>query len=187
MRITGGVLGGRPVTIPKGDIRPTSERIREALFSSVAEAVPGARVLDLFAGSGMLGLEALSRGALVVWWVEKSDRTVKMLRQSVRTMSRGIRAETRVVRADVGGFLSTVGESEKVVGFDLILADPPYEKKWPEKILPRLEDGDILKPGGLLVLEQATREAVLEPETWELLRNKAYGDTRLLHYRLRKK
>jgi 16S rRNA (guanine966-N2)-methyltransferase len=185
MRITGGVLGGRPVTLPKGDIRPTSERIREALFSSVAEAVPGARVLDLFAGSGMLGLEALSRGARVVWWVEKSDRTVAILRQSVRTMSRGIRAETRVVRADVGGFLSTVGESGKAAGFDLVLADPPYEKKWPGKLLPGLADGDILKPGGLLVLEQAAREAVLEPEAWELMRDKTYGDSRLLHYRLR--
>ena len=93
--------------MPKGDIRPTSERIREALFSSVADILPGARVLDLFAGSGVLGLEALSRGAHVVWWVEKNDRTVKFLRQSVRGMTRDVGAETRVVRADVGGFLGT--------------------------------------------------------------------------------
>lgn len=177
-------MGGHPVTMPKGDIRPTSERIREALFSSVADILPGARVLDLFAGSGVLGLEALSRGAHVVWWVEKNDRTVKFLRQSVRGMTRDVGAETRVVRADVGGFLGTAGESDKAGPFDLVLADPPYDKKWAAKLLPGLEGGDILKRGGLLVLEQSARETVLEPEGWGLLRNKSYGDTRLLHYRL---
>lgn len=116
-----GELGGRYIEAPSGHrARPTSERVREAWFSAVGERVRGARVLDLFAGSGALGIEALSRGAARVQFVEADRRVASVLQRNVAALRIGGRA--RVTKADAFAFLRTA----PVDRFDLVLADPPY-------------------------------------------------------------
>jgi 16S rRNA (guanine966-N2)-methyltransferase len=178
MRVTGGHLGGRPIPVPRAEVRPTSDRVREALFSILGERVPGARVADLFAGSGSLGLEALSRGAEAVWWVERSHRVLRTLRETVKTLGRGCEAELRVITGDATRFLSASGDDPPV--FDLIFADPPYGSAWAEKTLRLLAERPILRPSGLVILEQGAKDPMPSMKEWEILRDKKYGDTRVV-------
>lgn len=181
MRITGGLLKGRILNVPVGPLRPTQDKIRAALFSMLGEAVVGARVLDLFAGSGALGLEAWSRGAAAVCWVEQDRRVFRTLKENVAHLCKegGGRAQCRC--ADVFRFL----EKPTVPGpFDLVLADPPYDrdgsKHWLQKTLLTLQSSPILAAKGLLVFEQAARQAIPETPGWVLFRDRRYGETRLL-------
>lgn len=184
MRITGGILKGRLLKVPAGPLRPTQDKVRAALFSMLGEAVVGARVLDIFAGSGALGLEAWSRGAKSVCWVDSDPVVLRVLRANVETLCTpdGGRVECR--RADALRLLETGAGGPP---FDIILADPPYDrddtKRWLEKTLLALETGPILAPEGLLVFEQAARQDIPETPGWILLRDRTYGETRLLLFR----
>jgi 16S rRNA (guanine966-N2)-methyltransferase len=175
MRVTGGELRGRRLAAPPGRsraVRPTAERAREAIFSIVGQRLPGARVLDLYCGTGALGIEALSRGAARAVLVDSDPR---LARANVEAL--GIGARAAVVRADALRFLRRNEEQ-----FDLILCDPPYN------IADRLEgDLDLLIPprlagGGRVIVESPVRRPValgsLELET-----ERRYGEALVRVYR----
>ena len=173
MRITSGILKGRQFKVPKTGVRPTTERTREAVFSSLAARVEGAKVLDLFAGAGGLGLEAWSRGAAEVTSVENSSNVWKNLQKNFQTLEADGVGRWEAVRSDVYAFLKRAYSS-----YDLIFADPPYD----EVDLPRLLDaiGDALAPGGLLVFEMRGRDPYTLPPEWTPLKEKKYGSTKVI-------
>jgi len=178
MRITTGIIGGRTIRVPKG-IRPTQDMVRQALFNSLGERIVDARVLELFAGSGALGLEAWSRGAASVTWVEQDPAVVSGLKRNIDELCKGA-AGLSVVRSDALKYLEHfTGEA-----FDLILADPPYDKTgenaWLGKTLIALEQRPILALNGILAFEQGASEALPDRPDWNILREKRYGETRLL-------
>ncbi len=175
-------MGGRKLVAPR-TIRPTQDRVRQALFSSLAEQVAGARVLDLFAGSGSLGLEALSRGADWVCWVEQDPRICFLLRETIKRMACDSR-RCQVVQKEVFRFLRAPGQCE---AYDIVMADPPYEAAarydWPERLRKALFESPILKPGGIFVMEAFSTaedaEELTQKNGWRLLRRRDYGATRL--------
>ena len=169
MRITGGALARRTFEAPPGDrTRPTSDRVREALFSALGARMDldGAAVLDLFAGSGALGFEALSRGAARATFVERHGPTLALLRRSARALGLADRAAFH--RADALAFVRGPAGP-----FDLVLADPPYAL--PE--LPDLPDRlrPLLRPGGLAVVEHDARHAFEGARGW--VQSRTYGGT----------
>ncbi len=190
MRITGGKLRGRRVRVVGSGVRPTQEMVREALFSMIAQQVVGCRFLDLFAGSGAVGLGAWSRGAALVQWVESGRRALPVLKQNVRELCE---ENGRVWGGDVAGFLrKAAGDTE----FDVIFADPPYatqgrgdrrsagkRREWSRLLLTTLGKGGVLAPGGLFVMEQRADEALCEHVGWELVKDRRYGEARLRFFR----
>lgn len=182
MRVTGGILGGRLIETPKVEVRPTQDKVRAALFSALAAKVPGSRVLDLFAGTGAMGIEAWSRGAARVCWVERSPQMFAILRKNVENLCRGEGGKTTLICADAVEAIARGG----VTGpFDLILADPPYDREgrwgWFEKTLQAIEQSHILAPQGVLAWEMSVDEAWTPPaEPWVVVRDKRYGGTRLV-------
>ena len=182
MRITGGEFCGRRLKVPAGDkVRPTQDRVRGALFSMLATVVPGARVLDLFAGSGAVGIEAVSRGATEAVWVEADRRHLSILKENVQAVG----ATGRVVGDDCLRWLKhAAGEP-----FGLVFVDPPYE--WAHdhgfaEIAALLQSRNLVRPGGILVVEHASQLAAAALPDWEMLRDREYGHTRLVVYRLGK-
>ena len=122
MRITSGILGGRQIAVPPGPVRPTQDKVRQALFSILGGRVAGCRFLDLYAGSGSVGIEAWSRGADLVTWVELDHRTARVLRQNAGMCGAG-------GRVLVGDSLRVLKKGLENCPFDIIFADPPYEKR----------------------------------------------------------
>lgn len=180
IRITGGLLRGRRLRVPPGDdLRPTQDRVREAIFSSLAPRLPGARVVDLFAGTGALGFEAWSRGAGEVWWVEKERALADAIERNARALCEDGGA-THCVQADVYSFLGQPPAS--AVGFDLVLADPPYEREGSalEKTLLLLRASSMVRGSGLVVFEHPAAGRVPLLDGWRILRDRRYGSTRML-------
>lgn len=182
-RIIGGTAGGRRLQTPRGEhTRPTSDRVREALFSALEswfDSLEGLRVLDLYAGSGALGLEALSRGAAVATLVEQDRRTCGLVRTNARTL--GLDG-ARVVTGAVGTVLAG-GTSEP---YDLVLSDPPYPLPGErvEQDLVSLVAHGWLAPGALVVLERAKRSVPLRwPAGLAPVRERRYGETVLWYGR----
>lgn len=168
MRVVSGDLGGRKLVTPDGsDTRPTSDRVREAMFNSLfsLDAIEGARVLDAFAGSGALGIEALSRGALHATFVETGRDALAALRENLETLQLG--AQGRVVPGDALAHLErTAAEGSN---YDLVLLDPPYGfDQWDELL--------AAVPVGARVVIESDREVVV-PDSWEVHRRKRYGGT----------
>lgn len=173
MRIIAGIAKGMILAVPRGDgTRPTSDRVREAIFSSLGERVIGADVLDLYAGTGALGLEAASRGARSVVLVERSRPALEAIAKNVAVFEkqRGEKATVEVVRGEVFRELRRLDRS-----FNLIFADPPYDVA-PEPLLAAME---VLAPGGLVVLETSRRGELHLGELWQCERSALYGDTRV--------
>jgi 16S rRNA (guanine966-N2)-methyltransferase len=168
MRVVSGDLGGRKLVTPYGsDTRPTSDRVREAMFNSLfsLDAIEGARVLDAFAGSGALGIEALSRGALHATFVETGRDALAALRENLETMQLGARG--RVVPGDALVHLERTAAEGEV--YDLVLLDPPYGfDQWDELL--------AAVPVGARVVIESDREVVV-PDSWEVHRRKRYGGT----------
>lgn len=178
IRITAGAWRGRQLKVPRGgDVRPAQDRVRLAVFSSLADRVPGARVLDLFAGTGAYGLEALSRGAASATWVENNRRILTVLRENVTTLGGPDRGPA-VVFADALRFLERGGGDAP---YDLIFADPPYDRDggWLKKILSALTGKSILKSSGLLVMEQSVHVPAVTREGWQQLKRRVYGETQI--------
>lgn len=179
-RIVAGALGGRRLKVPASGTRPTSDRTREALFSAlVAQGrVAGARVLDLYAGSGALGLEAASRGAGQVVLVEAAGKAIAVCRANVRAL--GLEQVVQVVGARAEQYLaraSGAGAAEPG-DFDLVLCDPPYDVEDLTPVLTALVDH--LAPGALVVVERSVRSADLNwPPPLAPTRVRDYGETRL--------
>jgi 16S rRNA (guanine966-N2)-methyltransferase len=181
MRIITGSAGGIPIAVPRTLLRPTADRVREAVFSILGDRVEGASVLDLFAGSGSYGLECLSRGAARAVFVESDRRSAEVISQNL--------AKARLS----GGTVSAVNVEtwlKRAAGeFDLIFADPPYAKSrddrdWNTCLLASTELRALLAPGGLFVLESFFKSApVLTPDSpWQAVDDRRYGDSALGFY-----
>lgn len=180
MRITGGEFSGRRlVTSAAMHARPTQDRVREALFSILATRLGGCAFVDLFAGTGAAGLEALSRGAASVVWVENSPAMFKVLTKNLAML--GVHSRS-AMREDVFSFLRRSAAG----GYDIVFADPPYAQRGGVDYVQKLLENDhlprILRPDGLLVIEQGAREALREPSGWQFLDNRKYGQSRILLY-----
>lgn len=184
MRVTGGMLCRREIAVPPGELRPTQDKVRAALFNSLGEGIMGVRVLDLFAGSGALGIEAWSRGAAAVCWVESDRRVFQTLQQNVKTLCTGEGGVAECRLSDVATFLDKGWLGEP---FNLIVADPPYDRdgtaRWLEVLLPLIEARGRLAAGGLVVYEQGAGEPVVGVPGWVMVRERRYGGTRLVMYK----
>lgn len=178
MRIVSGILGGRTFRAPPGDTRPTQEKVRAAVFSSLASFVPERRVLDLFAGSGALGLEAWSRGAAHVEWVETAPPALRTLKRNLADL--GVPPAFRVHAVDVFRFLEA---RPPALPFHLVLADPPYREAldgdYASRLARLLADNHWLEPGGIFVFETEGHAPPPDLPSWTLLRDRHYGKTRL--------
>ncbi|XHR29569.1 MAG: 16S rRNA (guanine(966)-N(2))-methyltransferase RsmD [Chthoniobacteraceae bacterium] len=182
MRVVSGIAGGIPLIAPKTDLRPTMDRVKGAIFDSLGESIIGARVLDLFSGSGSLGIEALSRGAAAADLVEKDARAEAAIRANLaKTKLQG--ATVHIM--DVFSYLHRVAP-EAV--FNIIIADPPYAKAKGERdfgleLLGEPALAQALVPGGLFILEKLPGAPVPKNSGWELLRERRYGATEVAYLR----
>lgn len=182
MRIIGGKHRGRALKAPSGQsVRPTSDRLRETLFNVLAHAyddpVQDARVLDLFAGTGALGFEALSRGAAHVLFVDEGVEARSLLRANTELM--GAAGVTRIFRRDA----TRLGDIGALEPFTLVFADPPYGRGLAEKALASAKAGGWLKPGALCVVEEEGAAEITPPEGFEVLERRDYGDSQLVFLR----
>jgi 16S rRNA (guanine966-N2)-methyltransferase len=176
MRVVGGRLKGRSLASPTSrDIRPTADRLRESVFNilthAYSDAIEGARVLDLFAGTGALGIEAVSRGAMFALFVDNGTEARALLRNNIEAL--GLGGVTKVFRRDA----TNLGPAHPVEPFSLVFLDPPYAKGLAEKALASLRDGGWLMPGALLVVEEAKAAAFGPPEGFDELERRTYDDT----------
>jgi 16S rRNA (guanine966-N2)-methyltransferase len=175
VRIVGGRWRGRGLSGPSSDaIRPTSDRLREAIFNVLAhgydDPVAGARVIDLFAGTGAMGLEALSRGAGFALFVEDGAEGRALIRRNVEAL--GAAGVTRIYRRDA----TRLGDAKPLAPFGLAFCDPPYGKGLGEKALASARAGGWLEPGALLVVEEAAG-AFAAPDGFVEIERRAYGET----------
>ncbi|WP_315747624.1 MULTISPECIES: 16S rRNA (guanine(966)-N(2))-methyltransferase RsmD [unclassified Bradyrhizobium] len=182
MRVVGGRLKGRNIASPASrEIRPTQDRLRESVFNILIHAydnpIEGARVLDLFAGTGALGIEAVSRGAAFVLFVDNGAEARALLRNNVEALALG--GVTKVYRRDA----TNLGPAHPIEPFSLIFLDPPYGKGLAEKALASLREGGWLVPSALVVVEEAKAAAFKAPEGFEELERRAYDDTEFVFLR----
>jgi 16S rRNA (guanine966-N2)-methyltransferase len=183
MRIVGGDFRGRSLAAPASrDIRPTSDRLRQTLFDILMHGYPdhvrGARVLDLFAGTGALGLESLSRGAAYALFVEEGVEARGLIRRNIEAL--GLTGRTRVFRRDA----TQLGEAGTVPPFDLVFCDPPYGQGLGEKALVSARAGGWLKAAAICVLEESAKTSMEAIDGFEQIEERRVGDSRLLFYRL---
>ena len=182
MRVVGGRLRGRSIVGPRSqDIRPTADRLRESLFNILAhgygDPVAGARVLDLFAGTGALGIEAASRGAAFVLFVDDGVEARSLLRNNTEAL--GLGGTTRIFRRDA----TKLGPAHPIEAFSLVFLDPPYGKGLAEKALVSARDGGWLKAQALIVVEESLEAAFKAPEGFEEIERREYDDTELIFLR----
>jgi 16S rRNA (guanine966-N2)-methyltransferase len=179
MRIVGGRLRGRALAAPKSQaIRPTADRLRESLFNILAHAyddpVTGARVLDLFAGTGALGLEALSRGAAFALFVDDAAEARALLRENVAAL--GLGGATRIFRRDA----AKLGPAHPLEPFTLAFLDPPYGQGLAQRALAAARSGGWLVPGALAIVEEAATAGFAAPEGFDELERRSYDDSALI-------
>jgi 16S rRNA (guanine966-N2)-methyltransferase len=177
MRIVAGKFRGARIEAPNGSTtRPTSDKVRQALFNVLEHGEPdvdfeGVRVLDLFAGSGALGLEALSRGARFCLFVEESAEARAAIRRNVETL--GLTGATKIWRRDV----TRLGPAGTLQPFDLIFCDPPYGRGLGERALAAAAEGGWVRAGAIAVLEERAGLAIAWPEAFQEIDRRRYGDT----------
>ena len=182
MRIVGGAFRGRVLKGPSTSaVRPTSDRLRESLFNILAHSydgvVEGARVMDLFAGTGALGLEALSRGARFALFVDDGAEGRALTRANVEALGCG--GVSKIFRRDA----TKLGAMPPGEAYGLAFLDPPYGRGLAPLALAALREGSWLAPGALAVVEEAADAQVEAPEGYSLLERRAYGDTQVLFLR----
>ncbi|HRJ65389.1 16S rRNA (guanine(966)-N(2))-methyltransferase RsmD [Brevundimonas sp. UBA2416] len=187
MRIVAGSLKGRSIVAPEGQgTRPTSDRARQAVFNVLehaawAEPLDGMRIMDLYAGSGALGFESISRGAAFALFVETDDEARGAIRENADAY--GVMGRTRVHRrsaTDLGPRPGSDGEA-----FDMAFLDPPYRKGLGEQTLQRLLEGNWLKAGAVVVFERGSDEPEIDTPGYERLDARDYGAARVLFLRVR--
>jgi 16S rRNA (guanine966-N2)-methyltransferase len=178
MRVTGGIGKGRKLKVPAGlRVRPTSDKVKQALFNILGKKVEGALFLDLFAGIGGIGIEALSRGAKRVVFVDESRDSLRIVKHNIEQIDFGNRAEVVAQKAE--SFLRKTSEQ-----FDIVFLDPPYSLAL-EPLLNGLAESGILKPDSVVIAEHFKKQPVPEQAGKLLLYREAqYGDTVLAFYRL---
>ncbi len=182
MRVVAGRLRGRALAAPKSQaIRPTADRLRESLFNILIHGygnpLVDARVLDLFAGTGALGIEAISRGAAFALFVDDGVEARSLLRANVEAL--GLGGVTRVFRRDA----TKLGPAHPIDPFSLVFADPPYGKGLGEKALVAARDGGWLTPEALIVVEEAVAAGLKPPPGFEQVERRAYDDTEFVFMR----
>lgn len=183
MRVVGGTLRGRPLATPEhAGLRPTSDRVREAVFNILAHGIDGfdmegARVIDLFAGTGAQGIEALSRGARYCLLVEDDAQARALIRRNVESF--GLTGVTRIWRRDA----TDLGPAGNMQPFDVAFLDPPYGRGLGEKALAALTEGNWLAPGALAVLEERAGVPVSPPPAFTELDRRTWGDTEVYFFR----
>lgn len=183
MRIIGGTAAGRLLKVPPGyDVRPTPDLVRQAIFNSLGGRVAGALVLDLFSGSGAIGLECLSRGAEFVVSVEKANRHATMIRQNLAQIDLPPERHSLRIQDVFVAVLQLAGQSKQ---FSLILADPPFGEKNVNRrstsLSQALLDNEILPtlltPDGLFVLGHTKRDTLTIPDRWKEIKEMKHGDS----------
>ena len=178
MRVIAGSAGGLQLDVPNSGVRPTMDRVKAAIFSSLGDQVIGARVLDLFAGTGALGIEALSRGAASALFVEENPAAVKTIERNLART----KLEGRVRPQDVFAFLRASHAPEP---YRIVFADPPYEKtksggQFTQLLLDSSQLAGLLEPSGVFVLEKRPAEKMPSTPLWEVIRARRYGATEVL-------
>ena len=178
MRVITGTARGIQLKTPEGMVtRPTADRVKEAMFSIIHFDIPGADVLDLFGGTGQLGIEALSRGAKTAVFVDAGEAACRLIRENLKRTH--LEGQGRVVRSDYQDYLTRCKEK-----FDIILLDPPYAEVFLENALKQITEIDILKQGGIIVAEHPLgKELPWEFQGFERSRDYKYGKTLLTIYR----
>ncbi len=172
LRIVGGTLRGSRLEVANAPgLRPTPDRVRETLFNWLMPVIEGSRCLDLFAGTGALGIEAISRGAAFCLFIDNGAEARALLRQNVEGL--GLGGVTKVYRRDA----TALGSVHPHESFSLAFLDPPYGKGLGEKALASLRDGNWLVPGALVVVEEAVAAKFVTPDGFEELERRAYDDT----------
>jgi len=180
MRIVGGQFRGRPLATPGDDrTRPTSDRVREAVFNILAHGVPdftldGVRVLDLFAGTGALGIEALSRGAAYCLFVEEDAEARALIRRNIETL--GLTGITKIFRRNA----ADLGPASSRGTFGLVFLDPPYGKGLAERALTSAASGAWLAPNAIAIIEERKGRALTLPPGFAALDQRTWGDTQVL-------
>ena len=179
MRIISGSAGRRSISVPKSVARPSTDRLREALFSILANRLPGARVLDLFAGSGALGLEALSRGASSAVMVDDSREACRVIGKNLQSLAL---AGGRVVQADFNRFLDN-----DIANYNLVFADPPYFKQagsrdFVDELLEHDRLPGLLANDAMLIIEDPAGNARADATGWKLIDQRKYGGCGILFY-----
>lgn len=183
MRVVGGQFRGRALATPKDErLRPTSDRVREAVFNILVHGIPdfsieGSKVLDLFAGTGALGIEALSRGAAFCLFVEQDAEARGLIRRNIEAF--GLAGVTRVFRRDA----TDLGPAGNRNGFTLLFADPPYGRELAEKALASAADGGWLAAGAMAVVEEAERSQLTLPAAFKKIDRRTWGDTQVVFAR----
>lgn len=178
MRVITGKARGVQLKTPEGMLtRPTADRVKEALFSIINFDIPGAKVLDLFGGTGQLGIEALSRGAASAVFVDAREESCRLIRENLKRTK--LEGEGKVVRADYLDYLSRCRDQ-----FDIILLDPPYAEVFLENALKRITEIDILETNGIIVTERPLgKELPWDFEGYTRSKDYKYGKTLLTIYR----
>lgn len=180
MRIITGVAKGKRLRAPRGmKTRPTLGRARETLFNILTPRIVGAKFLDLFAGTGSVGIEALSRGAEFAMFVENDERAVHALRENLRNA--GLQDKSQVLRMSVMRAIPWLAEKQQA--FDVVFSDPPYERDWTRRTVDLLEvHPDLLKADGWFIAQQHHKEPVIVSQYFAEFRQKQIGDTRFVFY-----
>lgn len=183
MRVVGGTLRGRPLATPRHEgLRPTADRVREAMFNILAHGIAGfdlegVRVIDLFAGTGALGIEALSRGAAYCLFIDDSAEGRALVRRNVEAF--GLTGQTKIFRRDA----TDLGDAGRGAAYGLAFLDPPYGKGLAEKALSALAAGGWLVPGAVAVVEERSGTDVAVPATYSEIEGRTYGDTQVIFLR----
>ena len=182
MRIVGGRLRGRTLAVPRSQsIRPTAERLREALFNILihgcGDPVTGGRVLDLFAGTGALGLEALSRGADFALFIDDAAAARALIRENVAAL--GLGGVSRIFRRDA----TRLGDAQRLAAFSLVFLDPPYGRGLAQSALASAQAGGWIAPGALIVVEETAKAAFAAPVGMEELDRRTYDDSEFIFLR----
>jgi 16S rRNA (guanine966-N2)-methyltransferase len=183
MRIVGGTLRGRPIAGPQHDgLRPTADRVRESLFNILAHGVPdftleGARVIDLFAGTGALGLEAVSRGAAFCLFVDSEAEARALIRNNIEKF--GLTGVTRIFRRDA----ADLGPAGTMAPFKLAFLDPPYAQGLGEKALRSLGEGQWLERGAIVIVEERVGISPALPPGFSEFDRRTYSDTQIVFAR----
>src|SRR4051812_31387277 len=182
MRIIGGRFRGRALATPKSQaIRPTADRLREALFNILVhgygDPITGARVLDLFAGTGALGLEAMSRGAAFALFIDDAAEARALLRENVAAL--GLGGVVRIFRRDAAG----LGADDSIAPFSLAFLDPPYGQGLAEKALTAARGSGWFAPDALVIVEEASDVGFKSPPGFEEIERRRYDDTEFIFLR----
>lgn len=175
MRIITGRARGLQLTTPKNmEVRPTADRVKESVFNIIGSRIIGAKVLDLFAGTGNLGLESWSRGAAAITFIDESRESLRLVASNIAKCR--AQADCTVLKGNAVNVIDRLYRQGQ--RFDFAFCDPPYNKGWLAKIATALKEAPLLKDGGYLIVERACHEEIIGlPQEYELVRSEKYGET----------